>query len=428
MNDLIAALHTAALAAVNPTIAIDRVVQRSADRLTVGDRYSYQLNDWAIRCIALGKAAVPMAQAIDNILGNKIDRGLVVTKYAHLGTVKFPANWETIESGHPIPDERSLDAGDRVWNLLENCTERTLIIACISGGASALVTAPRSWRALSQLLSDLSPQLQQLIHTALWSQDIDLTTVDAEVTIPLTVMQAINTALLNCGLEIERINAVRAKLDRLKDGGLVERAGKAQVVGLILSDVIGDSIATIASGMTNHPAAENILIGSNRQACEAVAQTATKLGYHPQIVTTTLAGEAQVRGRKIAREIATKPPKTVLIYGGETTVTIPPNCLGRGGRNQELALAAAIELSISTTPAWVTTLATDGTDGPTDAAGAVVNEHTIARSIALGLDAKLTLDRHDSYPFFEALGDLLRIGATGTNVADITIAIRPEHI
>jgi glycerate 2-kinase len=425
MNESIAAFRSAALAAVNPIAAIERDVNRSGDRLTIADRLSYDLGAWEIRCIALGKAAVPMAQAMADILGSDLASGLVVTKHAHLGTVKFPAEWEVIEAGHPTPDECSLDAGDRVENFLDNCTDRTLIIACISGGASALVTAPSAWSALGQMFSVLSPQLLELTHAALQRQDIDIDTIDPQMTIPLTVMQAINTSLLNCGLEIESINAVRSQLDRLKGGGLVARALPGQVVGLILSDVIGDSIASIASGLTNHPAAENIIIGSNHQACQAVADTAKKLGYHPQIVTTTLTGEAQVRGREIAREILTQPPKTVLIYGGETTVTLSPECQGKGGRNQELALAAAIELSTQATPAWVATLATDGTDGPTDAAGATVTERTISRAIECGLDAKLALDRHDSYRFFEKLGDLLRIGATGTNVADITIAIRP---
>ena len=132
-----------------------------------------------------------------------------------------------------------------------------------------------------------------------------------------------------------------------------------------------------------------------------------------------------MRGVEIVREIITHPPKTVLIYGGETTVSLPKNCLGKGGRNTELGLAAAIELAVHNVPAWVITLATDGTDGPTDAAGATVNETTIDRALALGLDARSALDRHDSYPFFQQLGDLHLIGATGTNVADITIAIRP---
>jgi glycerate 2-kinase len=427
MNDTIATLQTAALMAVDPAKAIERVVHRRGDRLNIADRSSYSLDEWQIRCLAVGKAATPMAGAILDILGDRVARGLVVTKDGHLGAIEFPAGWEIIEAGHPTPDARSLAAGDRVETFLADATDRTLILACISGGASALVTAPRSWQSLQQLLATPpSESSARIIHAAIASLQIDLAAVDVQQPIPLDVVRSINNGLLNDGLDIERINAVRTKLDRLKGGGLVRCALPGQVVGLILSDVIGDSIAAIASGLTNHPAATNLIVGSNERACAAVAVAATNLGFQPQIVTTTLAGEAQVRGREIAREILSKSPKTVLIYGGETTVTLPSNGLGKGGRNQELALAAAIELSTQSTPAWVATLATDGTDGPTDAAGATVNEGTIDRASALGLDAELALDRHDSYHFFDRSGDLLRLGATGTNVADITIAIRPN--
>jgi glycerate 2-kinase len=412
MNELIAA----ALDAANPYQAIHRHLHRAGETIEIEDRH-YDLTCGDIRCIALGKGAVPMAQAVVDLLGDKVSTGLVVTKYDHLGSATFPVSWEVIEAGHPHPDEHSLAAGNHVWQLLSECTEQTLIIACISGGASALVAAPQPWSSLQQLES-------ATIDAALVSQGIDISHPSGEF-ISLAALQAINTALLSSGLDIEGINAIRSKLDRLKAGGLVSRALPGRVIGLILSDVIGDPIGSIGSGLTNHPNAHNTLVGNNIQSCLAVAEAAKNLGYDPHIVTTSLAGEAQVRGQEIAREIVTRSPKTVLIYGGETTVTLPPNCQGKGGRNQELALAAAIELSSQSTSAWVVTLATDGTDGPTDAAGATVNEQTIARSIELGLDANLALDRHDSYPFFQRLGDLRQLGATGTNVADITIAIRP---
>jgi glycerate 2-kinase len=429
MKALIDRLITAALAAVNPYNAIQNHLRLDGDNLVIDDRV-INLTNKDIRCIAVGKASVPMARSIHELLGSRIAQGLVITKYDHLKDVKFPAHWETIESAHPVPDDRSLAAGDRVWELLADCTDRTLVLACISGGASALVVAPRDWNALTELLASpptaaISQKTQQLIRAALLSQSIDLTAVNPTQNISLPALQAIGKALLGSGLSIEKINAVRSRIDRLKGGGLVDRVGAGKVIGLILSDVIDDPIESIASGLTDRSNADNIFVGNNRQACEAVKQSIDEKGeYTAQIVMTNLQGEAQTRGVEIVRKIIAEPSKTVLIYGGETTVNLPENCTGKGGRNTELGLAAAIELAEHGVPAWVITLATDGTDGPTDAAGATVNEQTIDRALAWGLDAKLALDRHDSYLFFQQLGDLHLIGATGTNVADITIAIR----
>jgi glycerate 2-kinase len=438
MNTLITQLVAAALSAVNPFATIQKYLRLDGEDLVIGagtgslsENRIIDLTNKDIRCIAVGKAAVPMARSIYELLGDRISQGLVITKYDHLQDVKFPANWETIESAHPVPDDLSLHAGDRVWELLADCTDRTLVLACISGGASALVVAPRDWNALIDLLTspptaEISQGTQQLIRAALSSQSIDLTAVDLAQNISLPALQAIGMALLGSGLSIDKINAVRSRIDRLKGGGLVDRVGAGKVIGSILSDVINDPIESIASGLTNRPNAENIFVGNNRQACEAIKQEIDRQGeYTATIVTTNLQGEAQIRGVEIARQIITEPSKTILIHGGETTVNLPDNCTGKGGRNTELGLAAAIELAKYSIPAWVITLATDGTDGPTDAAGAIVNETTIDRSLALGLDAKMALDRHDSYPFFLQLGDLLKLGATGTNVADITIAIRP---
>jgi glycerate 2-kinase len=421
-------LITSALEAVNPYNGIQNHLRLDGENLVVGDRL-INLTNRDIRCVAIGKGSVPMARSIEAMLGSRISKGLVVTKYDHLGDVKFPANWEAVESAHPVPDGLSLAAGDRIWQFLGDCTDRTLVLACISGGASALAIAPSSWGALTELLTnsptvEITHTTQALIGSSLLSQSIDLTTLNPDDNISLAAVRSIGMALLGSGLSIDKINTVRSRIDRLKGGGFVERVGKGKVVGLILSDVIGDPISAIASGLTNHPDADNILVGNNRQACEAVAKTAREMGYNARIITTELDGDAQVRGAEIVREIITHPPNTLLIYGGETTVNLPIDCTGKGGRNQELGLAAAIELAIHGIPAWVITLATDGTDGPTDVAGVRVNETTIDRALALGLDANAALDRHDSYPFFQALGNLQILGATGTNVADITIAIR----
>ncbi|WP_373538978.1 glycerate kinase [Chamaesiphon sp.] len=416
-----------ALAAVDPFNAIQNHLVVDGEQLIIRE-HEYDLKDKDIRCICIGKAAVPMSRAINALFGDRISQGLVVTKYHHLGDLQLPGNWESIESAHPVPDRFSLAAGERMWDLLTACTAQTIVLTGISGGASALAVAPHPWSALTELFThpptpEITKETQQLIQSAISSQLTDLLTVNPQANISLDIIQAINSALLASGMSIEQINAVRSRIDRLKGGGLVERVHNGKVIGLILSDVIGDPIAVIASGLTNHPDADNFAIGNNHQACAAVAQAAQEMGYDAQIVTTELDGEARIRGAQIAREIIARPARTVLIYGGETTVTLPHNCQGKGGRNQELGLAAAIELAAGDVPAWIVTLATDGTDGPTDAAGVTIDETTIDRALKLGLDAQLALDEHNSYPFFDRLGDLHRIGATGTNVADITIAI-----
>jgi hydroxypyruvate reductase len=389
MNETIDRAIKAALAAVDPGSAIKLHLHRDREILRIDDR-TYDLSTFAdLRLVIVGKGAIPMAQALQEIVGDRVRQAIVVTKYHHIDDAKFPPDWQILETAHPIPDQNSKIAGDRVWELLTNCTDRTLIIAGISGGASALLIAP-------------------------------------EEGISLPTIQTINDALLKSGADIQEINAVRSRLDKLKGGGLVQHAQPGKVLGLILSDVIGDSIAAIASGLTNYPTAENILVGNNRQAGEAAAQVFQNAGYQVEIVTSELAGEAKEQGQEIASQIARSAPGTVLIYGGETTVNIDPNSHGQGGRNQELALAAAIELDTQNIPATIVTLATDGTDGPTDAAGAIVDINTVKQARERGLNPQDYLDRHDSYHFFAPLHRLIITHPTGTNVADLTIAIR-EH-
>ena len=216
---------------------------------------------------------------------------------------------------------------------------------------------------------------------------------------------------------------MRGRLDRLKAGGLARLAAPAAVVGLVVSDVIGDSLSVIASGLTHDPAARNVLMANNAQACAAAAAAATAQGYATRIVTTALSGEARDVAPRIIADLRAVPPGTALIYGGETTVTLRGN--GKGGRNQELALAAAIAMAERPSAGMtIASFGTDGTDGPTDAAGAWADASTLARAAALGLDARTALTRNDSYPFFAALGDLILTGPTGTNVADVVVALR----
>ena len=384
----ISQLIHAALAAVEPAQAVRQHVHREGNLLSL-DKTIIDLDTiQEVRLVAVGKAAAPMALASQSLINEKLRAGVVVTKYGHLGPL---AQWDDprlqlIEAGHPIPDENSLRAGQSVANLVSSCTEQTLVLACISGGASALMVLPQPG-------------------------------------IRLSTMQAINDALLRSGAGIEEMNSVRSRLDQLKGGGLVRCTAPGRVVALILSDVVGDPIDVIASGLTYDPRATNILVANNTQGCQAVASAARDLGYNASIVTTQLGGEARDQGQLMAQAICDAAAGTCLIYGGETTVTLQDS--GKGGRNQELALAAAIELNRHPAcNACVAAFGTDGTDGPTDAAGALATPDTLQRAASRGLNATDSLTRHDSYHFFDALGDLLRTGPTGTNVADIVITLR----
>jgi glycerate 2-kinase len=289
-----------------------------------------------------------------------------------------------IQAGHPLPTAGSLTAGQAARQLVASSTAATVLLICVSGGATALICDPLPGISLSTL-------------------------------------QALYQALLASGAEIQEMNVVRSSLDRLKAGGLVKLAQPAQVLGLVLSDVVGDSISTIGSGLTLN--AHNVLVGNNAQACQGAAAYLTAQGYQVMI-SSTMQGEAKMVGAKMARAIQKTPPGTALIYGGETTVTLPPVGSGLGGRNQELVLAAALELTES--PCLLGAIGTDGIDGCSPAAGAIADQYTVQRAGDLGLVATEYLQRHDSYHFFAALGDSIFTGPTGTNVADLAIALHPS--
>jgi glycerate 2-kinase len=344
--------------------------------------------------------------------------------------------YTVIEGGHPIPDARSLHAGERVLEFVSSLHEDDTLVCLISGGGSALVTAPYEGISLED-------------------------------------MQLLTSLLLSSGARIDEINILRRQLDRIKGGGLA-RATKAKIISLILSDVIGNPLEAIASGPTvlnptttvhaleilkkyqienrtpysilahlqgvpSGPLAavpqgrfaedggasvvgrvQNIIIGDNRLASRAALEQAEHEGFHAEILTNELQGEARAVGRELAHNlrvsISTKPHPFCSIAGGETTVTIKGD--GKGGRNQELALAAVDELAGLKDVMFIA-LATDGDDGPTDAAGAVVTGESARRAESLGLRATDYLSRNDAYPFFDTLGDLLNTGPTGTNVNDL---------
>ena len=436
-------LQRAALAAVDPEAAVHRHVHREGDALFVANR-RYDLRDHRrVFVLGGGKAVMPMTTAITDLLGEHLTQGVAVTKYGHgkitnytsqitnhkspISGLQSQISIELIEAGHPVPDENSVRGAQALADLACQATAHDLIICLISGGGSALLTLP-------------APGLH------------------------LADLQVMFDGLLRSGATINELNTVRKHWSRIKGGQLARLAAPATLVTLVLSDVVGDPLEVIASGPTvpdpttaadaravlerygiahdfefqetpkpGDPAFERaqcIIVGSNRQAALAAVERARQLGFNTLLLSTYVEGEAR-EVAKVAAALAKGvrahgdplPPPACLVWGGETTVTIRGE--GKGGRNQELALAAALQLS-----GWpgvlVMALATDGTDGPTDAAGAVATGDTVARARALGLDPLAALAANDSYPFFDALADLIRTGPTGTNVNDLLFILTAD--
>jgi len=375
-----------------------------------------------------------MAAATEEILGDDLTDGLVIVKegYREAGCSRI----RLVEAGHPIPDGRGVQAAVDLGKFLQDSQAEDLVICLISGGGSALLVSP-------------VPRLE------------------------LSDLQGMTAALLASGAAIQEINTLRKHLEYLKGGGLARRAQPARIITLVLSDVIGDPLDVIASGATvpdpttyteawqilerynlleQVPPAvttrlrlgldglapetpkpgdplfdrvQNVIIGSNRLAAEAAVAQARQEGFSTLLLTTSLQGEARHVGRVLAslgREMVESgqplTPPACLVAGGETTVTLTGN--GKGGRNQELALSAVRDLG-GLDDVVLVSLATDGGDGPTDAAGAVVSGSTLSRAVALDLDPAAFLKNNDAYHFFQALGDLIISGPTMTNVNDLTL-------
>ena len=433
-REVILAVQRAALAAVDPGAAVRGYVHRQGDRLTVAGRAYDLVAVERIWIVGGGKAATAMAAALYGILGQRLSGGLVVTKYGHTDPTLETGPVEVVEAGHPLPDGAGVAGTGRVADILAAATERDLVLAVVSGGGSALLALPAQGLALADL-------------------------------------QATTDLLLRCGATIVELNIVRKHLSQIKGGGMARLAGRAAVAGLVLSDVVGDPLDAIASGplspdpttfgdawtvlerydlvqavpsavrerlqaglegrvpdtpKADDPVFERVqaaIVGSNRLAAEAAVQTARDRGLNALLLSTFVEGEARQVARvaaALARELAgfdrPVPRPACLVWGGETTVTVCGG--GKGGRNQELALAAA--LATENLPGvLLVALGTDGTDGPTDAAGAVASGKTVARARAIGLDPVQHLEDNDAYPFFDALGDLIRTGPTGTNVNDL---------
>ena len=434
-KDALAIAH-ACLAAADAASAVGRHLFVSQGKLRAGP-VQIAIGDFdRIFALSVGKAAVPMAAFLEVRLGERLTQGLAITKHGHTQTPL--RRTEIYESGHPVPDEAGLQAARHVERLLRELNTRDLLIVAISGGASALLPSPAAGLTLAE-------------------------------------KQATTNLLLQCGADISELNKVRKHLSLLKGGRLAALAYPATVIGLLLSDVIGDPMDVIGSGLTAPDATtfedawdvlasyglldrvpgpvrqhlqagkaghlpetpkagdplfrnvHNVIIGSNRLALEAARSQAKKLGYRCGILTSTLTGEtreaAAVHGA-ILSEVQTfgSPLRApaCLLSGGETTVTIRGS--GKGGRNQEFALAGAIAID-GLKEAAILSLGTDGTDGPTDAAGALATGGTVRRALEAGLNPQRHLAENNAYPFFDALGDLVRTGPTGTNVMDIHILL-----
>lgn len=418
----------AALAAVDPERAVLRhgaSIEQRLERLGVS----------RVRVAAFGKAAYPMARAASRLLGPRIDTGAMVTKYGHAGPASQITPFEVFEGGHPIPDERGLTGTRAIVGVLEPAGSEHLVVCLISGGGSALLVSPAEGLTLEQK-----------------QQTTDL--------------------LLRAGADIGELNAVRKHISSVKGGRLAELAAPAEVISLIVSDVIGDRLDVISSGPTapdpttygealdvlrrhgvsdQAPVAvirhlkrgiageleetpseenalfsrvENLIIASNRAAIDAAAEAAAGEGWPAEAGSAEISGDARRIAAGLARRaLEHRGERRCLVSGGETTVRVVGD--GKGGRNMELALAFAIEID-GAEGVTLLSAGTDGTDGPTDAAGAIVDGRTARRAREMGLDPVDYLHRNDSYHFFREVGGLLITGPTGTNVMDLQILLLGE--
>ncbi len=376
-----------------------------------------------ILLVAIGKAAWRMAKASVDVLGSAVERGVVLTKYGHsLGPIP---GLEIIEAGHPLPDENTLSGTAKILEMMKGFSPEDTVLFLVSGGGSALFEKPLPGVSLENLVS----------------------TTDH---------------LLASGANIVEINMIRKRLSSVKGGRFALAAAPAHVFSVVLSDVLGDRLDSIASGPAHPddstvrealaivdkyglslppgvlealrqetprtvPNVSTVIAGSGKGLCEAAMEEIASRGYVPLLMTTTLDCEAREAGgfiAALAREIRAsgnplKPP-CALIFGGETVVRLRGR--GKGGRNQELALAAAGGIS-GLKNTVILSIGSDGTDGPTDAAGGIVDGTTHNALATLGMNLETYLNDNDSYNALEACGSLLRTGPTGTNVNDLTILL-----
>jgi len=421
-----------AIDSVNPATAIKRKVILNENRLTIGnDEYFLDSYD-RIFVIGGGKASGKMAEALEGILGDMVEQGAIIV--LEETQQEFNLNKISIHGGHhPVPDEKNVESTRKMFKIIDDLSERDLVFVLISGGGSALMTLPSEGISIRDL-------------------------------------QKVTTRLLHSGATINEINAVRKHLSQIKGGLLAKQLYPTTIISLILSDVIGDPLDVIASGPTvadsttyqdtldilskyditlsniqshinrgikgintetpRHGQSElenvhNYIIGNVKQACDAAKQKAELLGYDAQVVNSELQGIACEQGIEISllakEQSQVNKISQALVFGGETTVHVTGD--GLGGRNQELALSTVEYLSGSSVV--LVTLASDGIDGVSGSAGAIVDGDTLRRARELGMDPMKFLENNDSYTFFNQLGDTLNAGPTGTNVNDLILVLIP---
>jgi len=433
-------IYSSAIKAVNPFEAVKRSVRVNGGKLELtgaGDKAgSYDLDGFdRIFVVGAGKATAPMAEAVEDLLGERISGGCISVKYGYTGNVK---QLEMIEASHPIPDKNGMAAAKRILEILGGAGEKDLVISLISGGGSALLPLPPEGVSLDD-------------------------------------KRAATDLLLKSGASIHEINTVRKHLSLVKGGNMARAAGRATVINLMMSDVVGDDMDVIASGPfvpddTTYKSAMDVLvkyglegavppsvsdrirsgiggafpenpgtgspcfdrvrnsiIASNIICLKAAASAAADLGYNTLILSSMIEGdtaEAALWHFRIAREVVLTsnpvPAPACIISGGETTVRVTG--AGLGGRNMEFAMRFAGHSDGDTRIASCS-VGTDGSDGPTDAAGAYCDGTTASRARKAGLDMNAFMAENDSYHFFEKLGDLIITGPTNTNVMDIRIML-----
>ncbi|MGE3977832.1 MAG: glycerate kinase [Nitrospira sp.] len=431
---LLQKLIASGLSTADPYQALLKHVSLDRRSLIVGQQ-AYDLSHIdRIIAVGAGKASARMAQALEAALGTRLEDGLVIVKTGHrLATKRIVV----LEASHPIPDRAGLHATQRLLRLTQCLTPRDLLIVLLSGGASSLLPAPVAG-------------------------------------VTLTDKQRTTRLLLRSGATINEINVVRKHLSLVKGGGLA-MSTRAKVVTLLLSDVIGDDLGSIGSGPTAAdvstfadavevlqryrcwhavPAAirrylchgrkgaapetlkpgsrrlrsvQHHIIGNNRMMLEAVAHAAQQAGLHTKFVSHPIMGEARAAAKQLTdlAKAITEGPGSLkrpccVVAGGETTVTVTGR--GKGGRAQEFATSAAFEIA-GLPNTWVMALGTDGTDGPTDAAGAIVSGSTVVRAKKLAIDLRSSLNKHNTYPALKALGCHIHTGPTGTNVNDLYLVL-----